>query len=306
MLALLLFLFYGGILWLALMGLGYLRPRWLDASVAPRANDVDLRSPHAILDAGLEGPDQQPVELQPGARDRVYRTAMAIAARKPHLLFAIGHVIAVLEPTTPEEVDAAIEATVSSVEGQAIDPGAAKTGAWHPIHVRAFLESLPGPKRLYFYLPGSWDGPWHFLAYDNPRQRRRPKATDLSLSLISIDPAAFEPAKPATEGRDREVQARIEGREFAVDRIVLQVEGDAAQAVALRDRLATVAAGFAAGLFAEPLPDGVIHAIRRGHEIDHALLTADLGYSHRIDHPYRTEGDRCLALVRFTRSGAAT
>lgn len=306
MLTLLLFLLYGGVLWLALMGLGYMRPRWLDAPVVPRVNDVDLRSPHAILDAGLTHGDLDAVDLPPAARDRVYRHAMAIAASKPHLLFAIGHVIRVLEPITPEEVDAAIEATVASVEGHGLDPGAAKTGAWHPIHVRAFLEALPGPERLYFYLPGSWDGPWHFLAYENARQRRRPKATDLSLSLVALAPAAFDQTRPPAELRDRQVEVRIDGREQAIDSIVLQVEGDAAHAVALRDRLATVAAGIAAGLFAAPLPDGIIHAIRRGHEIECALPTAGLAYSHRIDHPYRTEGDRCLALVRFTRSGAAT
>ena len=112
--AVLIVLLYGGALWLALMALGYLRPRGLTAAWGQSPHKVDPRSPHAILDAGLTIGDQ-PVALPPVARERVYRNAMALAARKPHLLFAIGRVVAFLKPATPEEVDAAIDAAVASV-----------------------------------------------------------------------------------------------------------------------------------------------------------------------------------------------
>ncbi|MEZ5922747.1 MAG: hypothetical protein R3C60_15555, partial [Parvularculaceae bacterium] len=60
--AVLTILAYGGALWLALMGLGYLRPRRLGAATDQGSRAVDPRSPHAILDAGLTISDQ-PVAL---------------------------------------------------------------------------------------------------------------------------------------------------------------------------------------------------------------------------------------------------
>ena len=300
--AVLIVLLYGGALWLALMALGYLRPRGLTAAWGQSPHKVDPRSPHAILDAGLTIGDQ-PVALPPVARERVYRNAMALAARKPHLLFAIGRVVAFLKPATPEEVDAAIDAAVASVEGGAIDPGAGRIGAWHPVAVRGFLEALPGETRHFFYLPDGWNWPWQFLAYANAGSQRRPQAGDLSLGLVAIDPAAFEASKPRTDDRNRQVEVRIEGREHVVDRIALRVEGDAGDAVRLRERIAIVTAGFAGGLLGEPLPEGVIFAIRRGHEMQHELANGHLTYLHRIDRPYRTEGDRCLATVELMRDG---
>ncbi len=301
--ALLLFLLYGGVLWLALMGLGYLRPKWLDSPVEAYPSDVSPRSPHAILDAGMAAGGLEPDSFPFEARERLCTGAMAIAARKPHLLFAIGYVTARLKPVAPDEIDAAIAATVESVEGAALAPGADRIGAWHPVRVRAFLESLPGEQRSFFYLPQGWNAPWHVLAYANARGRRSPRADDLSLALVALSPGAFDAAKPRhASDHAGSVDVIIEGREHAVDRIVLRVEGGAEAAVQLRDNLATVAAGLAGGLFGEALSDGALFGIRRGHDARHELAFGTMTYVHRIDRPYRTEGDRCLATVTLERS----
>ncbi|MEZ5856646.1 MAG: hypothetical protein R3D67_18570 [Hyphomicrobiaceae bacterium] len=151
-----------------------------------------------------------------------------------------------------------------------------------PVAVRGFLEALPGERRLFFYLPRGWSGPWQFLAYSNDRHQRRPAAGDLSLGLVALDPSAFDASMTPAAFRDGQVEVQIEGREHAVDRILLQVEGDAADAVRLRERIAIVAAGFAGGLLGEPLPEGVVFAIRRGHEMLHDLASGHLAYTHRI------------------------
>jgi hypothetical protein len=300
--ALLLFLLYGGVLWLALMGLGYLRPKWLDSPVETHPSDVSPRSPHAILDAGMAAGGLDPGALPFESRERLCTAAMAIAARKPHLLFAIGYVAARLKPVAPDEIDAAIAATVESVEGAAFAPGAGRVGAWHPVRVRAFLEALPGERRSFFYLPQGWKAPWQILAYSNTRGHRSPRADDLSLSLVALSPAAFDPAKRRQAGHYGNVDVIIEGREHAVDRILLRVEGDAEAAVQLRDELANVAAGMTGGLFGEALPEDVVFAIRRGHEVRHELATGSMGYAHRIIRPERAEGDRCIATVELERS----
>jgi hypothetical protein len=301
--ALLLFLLYGGVLWLALMGLGYLRPKWLDGPVESRPSDVSPRSSQAILDAGMAAGGLDPETLPFDSHQMLCTAAMAIAARKPHLLFAIGYVAARLKPVAPAEIDAAIAATVESVEGAALAPGAGRVGAWHPVRVRAFLETFPGEQRSFFYLPQGWNAPWHVLTYSNARGRRRPRADDLSLALVALSPEAFDPTKPR-RARDHagSVDVIIEGREHAVDRIVLRVEGDAETAVQLRDNLATVTAGLAGGLFGEALSDGALFGIRRGHDARHELAFGTMTYIHHIDRPYRTEGDRCLATVTLERS----
>lgn len=299
---LLLFLLHGSVLWLALMGLGYLRPKWLDSPAGARPSDVSSRSLHAILDAGMAAGGFDPDALPFESRERLCTGAMAIAARKPHLLFAIGYVAARLKPVAPDEIDAAIAATVESVEGAALAPGADRLGAWHPVRVRAFLESLPGEQRSFFYLPQGWNAPWHILAYSNARGRRRPRAEDLSLSLVALSPGAFDPVQQRHANNLGTVDVLVLGREHAVDRILLRVEGDAEAAVQLRDGMAIVAAGLAGGLFGEPLPEDVVFAIRRGHDVHHELAFGTIGYAHRINRPQRAEGDRCLATVMFERA----
>jgi hypothetical protein len=56
------------------------------------------------------------------------------------------------------------------------------------------------------------------------------------------------------------------------------------------------------GLFGEALPEDVVFAIRRGHEVRHELATGSMGYAHRIIRPERAEGDRCIATVELERS----